>query len=445
MRLRAAEVAAIVGGSCHGPDVEVAGASIDSRTVRPGELFVPVVGRRDGHDFIGDAITAGAAAYLSARPLVGATGIRVDDTAVALSALGCWARTRVPDRVVGVTGSVGKTTTKDLLAATLAARYRTAASPRSFNNDLGVPLTLLGAPDGTEAVVVEMGARGWGHIARLCRIASPTVAVVTNVGMSHTEHLDSLDGVARAKRELVESLPSDGIAVLNAGDPRVLAMGTATRARVLTFGPTGDVRAQGVTVDEELKARFSLVSPWGSAPVRLGARGRHMVDNALAAATAALALEVTLDAVAAALETAPTSPWRMEMVRVPGRPTVLNDAYNANPASTEAALRSLAEIGARHRVAVLGPMMELGHRSDAEHRRIGALAGSLGLDRVLTVGAPAYGRDEVGDPAAALAAMADLGEGDVVLVKASRAAGLEELVAALVEERPAVAAHERKA
>ncbi len=353
MQLRTSDLAAAVGGTLHGPDVTVDGATADSREVRPGQLFVPVVAERDGHDFIEPALAAGAAAYLSRGVTRGGTAILVDDTLAALQSAGRHARSLLPEVVVGITGSVGKTSVKDLLAAVLRQRLVTAASVRSFNNELGVPLTLLGAPDGTEAVVVEMGARSAGHIAALCAVASPTIGVVTRVAAVHTEVFGTIDDVARAKGELIEALPSSGTAVLNADDPRVAAMAGRSTARVVTFGTRADVRAVDVAVDDELRSRFTLESPWGSGPVELGVRGRHQVDNAVAAAAVALAVGVDLSAVQVGLAGAELSPWRMELRRAPSGALVLNDAYNANPTSVAAALDSLAALpaGTTHRRA----------------------------------------------------------------------------------------------
>jgi UDP-N-acetylmuramoyl-tripeptide--D-alanyl-D-alanine ligase len=433
VELRTSEIASATGGRLVGADAVVAGAAIDSRLVTGGELFVPVVAERDGHDFVGAAVAAGAAAYLRSRPVdVGAPGgaevpaVEVADTGAALSALGAHARDRLPDRVVGITGSVGKTSVKDLLAAALACRWRTAASPGSFNNELGVPLTLLDAAGDSEAVVVEMGARGVGHVAALCAVARPTVAVVTRVAAVHTETFGTLDDVARAKGELVEALPATGMAVLNAGDPRVAAMAARSAARVVTFGAGGEVAAEDMVLDDDLRPRFRLVSPWGCTAVRLGVRGAHMVDNALAAAAAALVCEVPLAGVAEALAGAGLSRWRMDLVRLGSGAHLLNDAYNANPTSMAAALRALAALPARRRVAVLGIMAELGPSSDADHRAAGALARELGVE-VVAVAAPAYGGTDVADLAGAVAALGPLGEGDAVLLKGSRVAGLERL------------------
>jgi UDP-N-acetylmuramoyl-tripeptide--D-alanyl-D-alanine ligase len=422
-------IAEAVGGRVVGdPAVEVLGAAIDSRTLVAGELFVPIVAERDGHDFIVDAIEAGATAYLTERDPVGGTAIVVDDTAAALTALGQLARRQLPDRVVGITGSVGKTTVKDLAAAVLATTFRTTASVRSFNNELGVPLTLFDAPLDTEAVVVEMGARGLGHVAHLCAVARPTVGVVTTVGVAHTERFGSLDAVAQAKGELVEALPAAGTAVLNADVPAVAAMAGRTRARVVTFGAAGDVRATAVELDDELRPHFTLDSPWGDVEVQLGVRGEHQVANALAAAAAALACDVPLDRVADGLLVAEASPWRMDLRQAPSGAAILNDAYNANPASTTAALQALARLDADRRTAVLGPMAELGDRAEAEHLGVAARARLLGV-RLIAVGAPAYGAeaDHVADLDDAFVALGPLGTGDAVLIKGSRVAGLERL------------------
>jgi UDP-N-acetylmuramoyl-tripeptide--D-alanyl-D-alanine ligase len=432
--MRISDVAAATGGRLVGPDVKVRGAVIDSRLVAGGELFVPVVAERDGHDFVLAAVDAGAAAYLSSRPVdeasAKATAVEVGDTGAALSALGRHARAlldqRVDGRVVGITGSVGKTSVKDMAHVALGARWRTAASAGSFNNELGVPLTLLGAPGDAEALVVEMGARGAGHVADLCRVARPTVGVVTRIAAVHTATFGSLDDVADAKAELVEALPASGTAVLSAADPRVAAMASRTEARVLTFAAAGDVRAEDVRLDGELRPSFRVVTPWGRGDVRLGVRGGHMVDNALAAVAATLACDVPLDDVAAALATADLSRWRMDLVTLPSGARLLNDAYNANPTSMAAALRALAELGATRRVAVLGMMAELGPTSEAEHRAVGDLARELGIE-VVSVAAPAYGGTVVDDVAGADAALGELGPGDAVLLKGSRVVGLERL------------------
>ncbi len=463
MELNLAELADRLGGRLLGSDgsvggLAVDGLAIDSRLVRPGQLFAALVAERDGHDFVAGALGAGATAALVERetgpdgPWTGPVVV-VPSVPEALAELARIARAELerpgePARVVGVTGSVGKTTTKDLMANVLGTTYATVASEKSFNNELGVPLTLLNAPAGTEAAVIEMGARGIGHIRHLCELARPTVGVVTVVRGVHTEVMGTVEQIAVAKRELVEHLGADGVAVLNADDPNVAAMAAHTVAPVLTFGPGGEVHAIDVEVDDELRARFTLRSPWGSSPVRLGVRGEHNVTNALAAAAVGLWLGVPVERVATGLAEAPASPWRMELVRVPDGPTVLNDAYNAGPASMAAALQALAALPVGptgRRFAVLGVMAELGPEGPDEHRRIAELAAELDVT-VLAVGCDLYGVPDVVDGAADVVAALDVladrdasagrsaggvGADDVVLVKGSRVAGLERAAEAL--------------
>ncbi|GAB3306567.1 UDP-N-acetylmuramoyl-tripeptide--D-alanyl-D-alanine ligase [Epidermidibacterium keratini] len=438
MRFSTSEVARATDGKLHGDDIEVDGASIDSRSIVPGQLFVPIVAERDGHDFVATAVDAGAAAYLASRPVdsVVAPMIEVADTAQALMDLGRAARARIPGRVIGVTGSVGKTSTKDMLAAVLRTTYRTAASERSFNNELGLPLTLAGAPDDAEAAVLEMGARGVGHIALLCSIASPTVGVVTRVDGVHLEMFGSLEAVAQAKGELVEGLPADGLAVLYADQEATIAMRSRTQAQVLTFGrgPGVDVSAGDIALDAQLRPSFELRTPWGTTDVRLAARGEHQLMNALAAAAAAGGVGVPLDAIAAGLAGAAVSGLRMELDRSAGGVMVLNDAYNANPTSMNAGLDALLAIAAGRRYAVLGVMAELGDDAAAAHRQIAARAAAAGVT-VVAVDAPDYGPDavHVGGVDGALDALSGLAEGDAVLVKGSRVAALERVATRLLD------------
>ncbi|HWM22384.1 MAG TPA: UDP-N-acetylmuramoyl-tripeptide--D-alanyl-D-alanine ligase [Ilumatobacteraceae bacterium] len=431
MRIRASDVASATGGTLTGPDVEVEGASFDSRSVLPGQLFVPIVADRDGHDFIDSALAAGAGAYLTSRPPGTGTAIHVIDTARALMELAAWARDRLTARVVGITGSVGKTSTKDLVAGAIGAGRRVAANERSFNNEQGLPVTILGAPDDAEVLVLEMGMRGFGEIRRLCDVARPSIGVVTVVGRSHTGLVGGIDGVARAKRELVEALPADGTAVLNADDQHVAAMRDHTPASLLTFGTsvTADVRADEIELDELARARFTVRSPWGTVPVRLAVSGRHMVLNATAALAVAGALDVPLVDAADALATTRISAMRMDTRRAPSGATVINDAYNANPTSMRAALESLAALPAARHVAVLGEMAELDD-PEAAHAEVAALAGRLGIELV-AVGTDLYGVPPIVDPVVALG---QLSARDAVLVKASRVGGLERFAAELLGE-----------
>ncbi|MEL6891850.1 MAG: UDP-N-acetylmuramoyl-tripeptide--D-alanyl-D-alanine ligase [Actinomycetota bacterium] len=429
MRFLASQAAAGIGARLLGPDVEITGVSFDTRSIEPGQLFVPIVAERNGHEFIGAAYDAGASCHLTSEPdpfRRNHTAIEVADTADALMRLAGWARQRSGAQVVGVTGSVGKTSTKDLIRAACSAGVLTAANERSFNNEQGLPVTILNAPDDSELLVLEMGMRGFGQISRLCEIARPTIGVVTAVGHSHTELVGGLDGVARAKRELVEALPRDGTAVLNADDEHVAAMAAYTGASIVSYGRGGDVRLNGLELDELARARFRVDSPWGSVDVQLRVPGEHMAMNAAAALAVAGSVGIDLGAAAAALADASISGMRMERVELASGAVVINDAYNANPTSMVAALDALAAMSAQRRFAVLGLMGELddvdgGHAAVARHAR------SLNVE-LIAAGTDRYGIDPAADPVDALG---PLRPGDVVLVKASRAAGLESIVAAL--------------
>lgn len=431
MRLLSSQVAEATGGRLDGPDVEIDGASFDSRSVEPGQLFVPIVAERDGHDFVQGALDAGAGAYLTAREPIGGTAIRVDDTAAALMALAAWARRRWEIPVVGVTGSVGKTSTKDFTREALAATRQVAANVRSFNNEQGLPVTILGAPEGTEALVVEMGMRGFGEITRLCDVAAPTIGVVTAVAASHTERVGGIDGVARAKRELVDALPATGTAVLNGDDERVAAMADGCRASVITYGSRGELRISGLALDELARPRFRVDTPWGAADVELSASGAHMAANAAAAIAVAGVIEGRIEPAVAALRSAAVSGMRMQIDRTASGAIVVNDAYNANPDSMRAALQAVGGMAATRRIAVLGAMGELDDPV-AGHRRVADDAASHGIE-IVAVGTELYGVDAVDDPAAVSAVLGPLGPGDVVLVKASRAACLERVAEALLD------------
>ncbi|MGH9132818.1 MAG: UDP-N-acetylmuramoyl-tripeptide--D-alanyl-D-alanine ligase, partial [Ilumatobacteraceae bacterium] len=355
--------------------------------------------------------------------------IEVADTVAALVDVATWATPRLGATVVGITGSVGKTSTKDLAAAAIGAGRRVVASERSFNNEQGLPVTVLNAPEGTEVLVLEMGMRGFGEIGRLCDVGRPSIGVVTAVGRSHTELVGDLGGVARAKRELVEALPSDGTAVLNADDEHVIAMRSHTVAAVLTFGTSAsaDVQADAIELDDLAMARFTVRSPWGSVPVRLAASGRHMAINAAAAIAVAGALGVPVADAAAALATTRISAMRMDARRAASGAVVINDAYNANPTSMRAALESLAAVRAERRVAVLGVMAEL-EDPKAAHAEVAEVARQLGIE-VVAVGTDLYGVPATADPVGALGRLSN---GDAVLVKASRVGGLEWLAAELL-------------
>jgi len=431
MRFRAADVASATGGALHGPDVDLGGVAFDSRSVQPGQLFVPIIADRDGHDFIPDAIGRGAAAYLTSRHelVPGATAIVVPDTLRALMALAADRRSEFTGTVVGITGSVGKTSTKDLAWAALAASRATWANERSFNNEQGLPTTMLNTPPGTEVMVLEMGMRGLGEIADLCRIARPTVGVVTMVAEAHGDRVGGIEGVAAAKSELIAALPATGYAILNADDARTKAMSAVTAADVLLFGESdvSDVRISSLRLDNLARATFQLDTPWGACEVRLGVSGRHMAHNAAAALACVGAVGGDVVAGADVLASVSISAMRMQIQYTPSGATVLNDSYNANPTSMRAALDTLAELKADRRIAVIGVMAEITDAA-AEHRAIFEYAAARGIE-VIAYGTDLYGIAPVADPIAALGSLAG---GEAVLVKASRLVGLDRVAARLV-------------
>lgn len=438
------EIADVTGGRAHGEATVSSSATIDSRQVVPGGLFVALAGEHvDGHDYVRAAMDAGAVAVLSSRP-VDAPGVLVDDVTRALGLLASENLRRVDVPVVAMTGSQGKTSVKDLVAHVLEGSGPTVSPTGSFNNELGVPLTVLRADARTAHLVLEMGARGIGHVAELCRIAPPTIGAVLNVGHAHVGEFGSPERIAEAKGEMVEALPHDGVAVLNADDPLVAPMASRTRARVLTFGRTGDVALGRVTLDETGSPRFALAHDGAVVDVRVPQIGAHHAINAAAATAMALAAGVHLDQIAARLSTATAaSPMRMERhVRADGL-VVVNDAYNANPESMTAALRAVAAIADSRAVAVLGEMLELGDDSASAHRQIGRLAAELGFLRVIAVGPGARGiaegAGEIGRPVddvdeATVTLSASLSGNEVVLVKASRGARLERVAHGLLQE-----------
>ncbi len=429
MRFEAIDVAAATGGRLVGPNAVIDGVSFDSRSLQPGQLFVPLVADRDGHQFVPAALERGAAAYLTSLSAQGGTAIEVADTLQALMQLAAARRATFTGPVIGVTGSVGKTSTKDLAWAALGASRRTWANERSFNNDQGLPTTVLNAPDDTEVMVLEMGMRGFGEITRLCGIAAPTIGVVTRVAEAHSDRVGGIEGVARAKAELPQALPANGVAILNADDPRVRTMTADTAAACLLYGEAddADVHIVAVVLDDLARASFTAHTPWGSVDVRLGVSGRHMVSNAAAALACVGAVGGDLAAGAAALADVGLTAMRMEITRAAAGGLVLNDSYNANPTSMRAALDALAALPATRRVAVLGLMAEISD-AEAEHRAVARYAAELGVE-VLAYGTDLYGVTPVGDPIAAVGSVA---RGDAVLVKGSRVVGLEVVAAALL-------------
>ncbi|MEV4617102.1 UDP-N-acetylmuramoyl-tripeptide--D-alanyl-D-alanine ligase [Asanoa sp. NPDC049573] len=444
IKMRLDEVAAAVGGRLAGADpaaVLTGDVEYDSRKVGPGGLFVAFPGEKvDGHEFAAAAVAAGATAVLGSRPVEGVPMVLVDDPLAALAALARVVVSRLPDlSVIGLTGSSGKTTTKDLVAQLAARLGPTVAPAGSLNNELGYPHTVLRSDEATRFLVLEMGARGAGHISYLAGIARPRVGVVLNVGVAHIGEFGSVEGIAAAKGELPEAVPVDGVAVLNADDEWVRKMAVRTRGKVVLFGESADadVRADEVTLDERGRASYTLRVARGSVPVRLRVSGRHQVANSLAAAAVARELGMPLRELGEALgELELRSARRMDLFDRPDGVTVIDDSYNANPASASAALRALAAVGAgRRTVAVLGYMAELGEFERSGHEEVGRLAAELGVDRLVVVGDAAgpihdgaiahpgwEGRSVVvGDQAAAIDALhAELRPGDVVLVKGSR-------------------------
>ncbi|WP_329179773.1 UDP-N-acetylmuramoyl-tripeptide--D-alanyl-D-alanine ligase [Streptomyces sp. NBC_01477] len=466
--LSLAEVARAVGGSTHDiPDdsLLVTGPVVrDSREVVPGALFVAFAGERaDGHDFAAATVAAGAVAVLAARP-VGVPAIVVEDVQAALGALARHVIERLGATVVALTGSAGKTSTKDLLAQLLERLAPTVYTPGSLNNEIGLPLTALQADAKTRHLVLEMGARGIGHIAYLAGLTPPRIGLVLNVGTAHIGEFGGREQIAQAKGELVEALPdgaAGGIAVLNADDPLVLAMADRTKARVVLFGESEQaaVRATDVRLNDRGQAVFSLRTPTGCAEVTLRLYGEHHVSNALAAAAVASELGMPAGEIAIALSAAgPLSHWRMEVTERPDGVTVVNDAYNANPESMRAALRALAAMGRSAQAAggrtwaVLGKMAELGGEALAEHDAVGRLAVRLNVSKLVAVGGTeaawlqmgaynegSWGEESVhvSDVEAAIDLLrAEVRPGDVVLVKASRSVGLEAVAQALTESGP---------
>ena len=455
-------IADVVGGTVHDdPGVTVTGpAFVDSRVAEIGGLFAAFDGEHvDGHDYAAAALEGGAAAVLGSRPL-GLPMVVVADPLEALGRLARHVLTQLPrTKVVALTGSQGKTSTKDLLEQVLSAAGTTVATAGSLNNELGLPLTVLRSDPDTEFLVLEMGARGIGHLSYLCRIAPPDVSLVLNVGKAHIGEFGTQADIAQAKGELVEALQPDGTAVLNADDPLVAAMAARSTGHVLTYGERAgsDVLLSGLEVDELGRPRFDLTHDGTTEHVAMRLHGEHHASNAAAAAGVAAALGVPLDRVAAALSTATsTSRWRMELHERGDGITIVNDAYNANPDSMRAALKALAAIGRgrperARTIAVLGEMLELGESSREEHDAVGRLAVRLDISQLVVVGEGArplhlgaclegsWAEESVfvEDNAAALAWLrANLRPGDVVLLKASRAAGLETVAEALVADSP---------
>ncbi|MBT2539779.1 UDP-N-acetylmuramoyl-tripeptide--D-alanyl-D-alanine ligase [Streptomyces sp. ISL-44] len=450
-------IAAIVGGRlCDVPDpgaLMTGPAVVDSREIEPGGLFAALVGERvDGHDYAAQTVAAGAVAVLATRP-VGVPAVVVADVLEALALLARHALAQIAEPVIiGLTGSSGKTSTKDLLAQVLPVLGPTTATERSLNSEIGLPLTVLRADTTTRYLVLEMGARGIGHIKHLTEITPPKVGLVINVGTAHVGEFGGREAIAAAKGELVEALPADGLAVLNADDPLVAAMASRTKARVMTFGlaTCADVRAQDIALDHVGRPSFTLTFDGASAPVSMTLHGEHHVWNALAAAAVALGLGADIGKVAAALSGAvQVTSGRMQVSDRSDGVRVVNDAFNANPDSMRVALKALAAMAdGRRTVAVLGEMKELGDDAVPGHESVGRLVAECGIDVLVAVGtehadvlagaaqrhAPELRVLRAGDRDAALPLLQEeVRPGDVVLVKGSHSVGLERTAALLVQ------------
>ena len=443
INLKASEIADIVHGTLQGEDVSVfANPIIDSRSAAPGSLFVAIKGERvDGHDYVSDAQSHGAVLTIAERPVAGAH-ILVSDSIKALSELAQQVRNRLQNlTVIGITGSQGKTTTKELLSSVLTHVAPTVAPQGNYNNEIGVPLTLLQCDENTRYCIVEMGARHSGDIAHLCDIASPNIGVVLRVGKAHLGEFGSQEAIAKTKSELISSLPPSAVAILGQYDQFTPKMSALHEGRVVTFGESAhcEIRAADVEIREG-RAHFDLVTPDGRTAVGLRIVGLHQVANALAVAAVASVLGLTLDQIASGLSTAESmAKWRMEISELDSL-VLINDSYNASPESMLAALQTLVHFAQERggeAWAFLGKMHELGESSEQDHAAIGTLASELGIDHLVCVAAPEYAGALSSTSATtvhqcvnkeqAVELVANMNKGDVVLVKASRSEKLEEL------------------
>ncbi|HEY0180284.1 MAG TPA: UDP-N-acetylmuramoyl-tripeptide--D-alanyl-D-alanine ligase [Dokdonella sp.] len=445
LNLRLGDVAQRVGGRLHGADATIDSVSTDTRTLAPGALFFALKGERhDAHEFAGLAREHGAAALVVERELdVALPQVVVADALAALGELARTVRLQRRARVIGVTGSNGKTTVKTLLASILSRHGRTHVNAGNFNNEIGLPLTLLALPADADYAVLEMGAGKPGDIAYLARIARPDVALVNNVAAAHLERLGSLQGVAETKGAIYRALPADGVAVVNADDAFADYFGVlAAPRRTLRFGllRRADVSA-GLDFEVRADGRFRLLAPNGAIDVALPLSGRHNVSNALAAATLALALGVPLTTIRAGLEAAPPVAGRLARRTHASGAVVVDDSYNANPGSFAAAIATLAGLPGE-RVLVVGDMAELGADAEKLHAEIGALAKRSGIERLRAVGrlsraaADAFGAGAAhyaDQPALIEALRGELREGVTLLVKGSRSSAMERVVRALLD------------
>lgn len=445
--MKASEIASVIQGTLHGDDVTVTEAAvINSAEAKPGSLFLAIKGERvDGHDYVADAHSHGAVLTLSTKEVDG-PHIVVTDVVVALGKLAQYVRSNLLNLIViGITGSQGKTTTKELLTAVLSSAAPTVAPHGNFNNEIGAPLSLLHCTEETKYCIVEMGARHSGDIAHLCSIAQPNIGVVLKVGTAHLGEFGSVEKIAETKSELISSLSADAVGILGTYDEYTPKMAGLHKGKNITFGEEAecDIRATDIEVREG-RAHFDLVTPEGRSTVGLRIVGLHQVANALAVAAVATVLGLSLDQIASGLSTAEShAKWRMEIHELPSL-VLINDAYNASPEAMAAALQTLVHFAQERggeSWAFLGKMHELGESSDADHAAIGTLASELGIDHLVCVSAPQYGaRIAAGDATTvhlcadkseALTVASNINPGDVVLVKASRSEKLEELAEAI--------------
>jgi UDP-N-acetylmuramoyl-tripeptide--D-alanyl-D-alanine ligase len=462
--LKVSEIATACGGKItYGdPDMIVTSVSTDSRKMLDGELFIPLVGDEfDGHDFIGSAVQKGATGWLTSKSpdslkykprleIDKYIVIEVDDTLKAYQDLAAAVRNRFTAKVIAITGSTGKTSTKDMMSVILSKTMKTSASPKNYNNEVGVPYTILNAPVDVQALILEMAMRGKGQIKELAEIGKPDIGVITNIGVTHFELLGSEDRIVEAKAELVDAMDSKGVCVTNKDDEQAYMIGKKARGRVVTYGlgESCDVRATGLRVEEAGTASFDIISQLdgatGKIRISLNIPGRYNVYNALAAAAVALLLGLSFDIIKKGLESASVSALRMEVIRTDDNFTIINDTYNASPASMRAALETLRDMaGGSRSIAVLGDMFELGGISKRCHIDVGRYVADLKIDKLMTIGERARdiaeGARGEGMPDEDIAMFASIEEagnaarnilrnGDHVLVKGSRAMGLERLV-----------------
>jgi UDP-N-acetylmuramoyl-tripeptide--D-alanyl-D-alanine ligase len=463
MQLNLGEIAAALGSVSARPEVLVDGYSIDSRTVKPASLFFAIRGPRfDGHDFVSAALASGAVAAVVERTRsqeMGASArgalVEVEDTTGALQQLGHFVRRRWGRKVIGVTGSTGKSTTKELIAAVLNRKLTVHKSPGNLNNHFGVPLALVALEPAHQVAVLEMAMSGPGEIAHLARISEPEIGVVTNVAAAHLQYFESVDAIARAKRELIEHLPAAGVAVLNADDPHVRHFGDGFAGQVVTFGfsDAADVRARMTqpepSIENEPGASFEIEGMYNQERFWMPLPGRHNVENALAALVVAGVLGISAEDVRSGLREFRPLRQRSEILHLKDGITIINDCYNSNPRAMERMLELLgAWPGAKRKIVIAGEMLELGPTSPALHRQVGAECAQAKVDCLIAVQGDAHfileGAIEAGIPPdctrwfqtavdAAEFCRDLLRMEDVVLIKGSRAVHLEKVTEALVQ------------